>query len=138
MLQARAGLERFHTRRRCAKGDEAAAHPPYAPARTPPFRSLSSRPYDLLGDANRLDALRDHHPGRPRDLRAERPLAAGGDFRALTHGLQAFGRDRVGRELKRLVPDLIKRRPTIGSDRAWHYRFPALSACRAAFDEAMQ
>ena len=43
-----------------------------------------------------------------------------------------------GRELKRLLPGLDKRRITIGTGRAWHYEIPALGACRAAWDEIMQ
>lgn len=43
-----------------------------------------------------------------------------------------------GRELKRLVPDLVRRKATTGTDRAWHYEFPPLRECREAWDEIMQ
>ena len=43
-----------------------------------------------------------------------------------------------GRDLKRLVPGLDKRRLTIGTVRAWHYKIPPLSDCRGAWDAIMQ
>jgi hypothetical protein len=40
----------------------------------------------------------------------------------------------LGVTLKKLVPDLQKRRPTINGKRTWCYELPPLEECRAAFD----
>jgi hypothetical protein len=40
----------------------------------------------------------------------------------------------LGTALKKLVPELQKRRPTIGGVRAWCYELPPLEECRACFD----
>lgn len=40
-----------------------------------------------------------------------------------------------GRELKRLVPGLVRRKAMTGTGRAWRYEFPSLRDCQAAFDQ---